>query len=752
MPDEPNDLFRRYYAEKLWDLIPPVYRHEDGIAEKPGVLRAFVEVLAGQAAIVRRSNDRAWDDQFIDLCDDWAVPYLGDLVGTRMVSALDLRGRRADVANTIYYRRRAGTLAVLEGLIADITGWEGTVVEAFRRLVRHPHGLDPAPARTGTFTGTPAYGLPDLRQPRGSELVWGPWDEFHHLPDMRRNVGGLDGRYGITKLAFHLFRLLAFRVVRSTPRALLPDTNGNVRFTFDPSGRTIPLFQRHSRPPFDFEWRAALEWELPIPMRCEVLANAAFVVTEANILDWLADSVVTQAQAETLRSIRGLRLPSEGRFRARLAALFAAPLGLAAMHRLLADSLSADCGKGVLLPPATVGSGGDISSISVEEVVAGVLTPIARERIVAGNLSVGAVTPDDKLLVIDAENGLGYPTATSPAGLMLTWLYGFSGDIGAGSANRAGLPVVPMAGQVQGGGSLGPPAVAADAALEIADSTTYSPVKNISVQNSTLVQAANEQRPYLDLAADWKITATAAASALVLDGLWVGARGPRTIHLAATATSAWSTVTLRHVTFDPGGADADGGAIGPIVLSVESTITDLTIDSSILGRIVVGAGGFIEHLTIRRSIVQTTDPAVHPVAIAQPHGDLDIRGCTVLGQMAVHRIDASELLCTGSIVVDDVQSGCVRFSAFGPASQVPRPYRTQTLDDPHSLFTSTRFGDPGYGQLSDRAPDEILRGGDDGTEIGAFTSLLTTIKLDSLRTKVDEFLPFGLIPHFITET
>ena len=67
MADQPDDLFRRYYAEKLWEMIPPVYRHEAGIAAKPGVLRALVEVLADQAAIVRRSNDRLWDDQFIDL-------------------------------------------------------------------------------------------------------------------------------------------------------------------------------------------------------------------------------------------------------------------------------------------------------------------------------------------------------------------------------------------------------------------------------------------------------------------------------------------------------------------------------------------------------------------------------------------------------------------------------------------------------------------------------------------------------------
>src|SRR6478609_6515394 len=145
MPEQ-NDHLEQYYLEKLWELIPPVYRDADGLDENGGVLRGLATVLAEQAAIVRRSSDRLWDDQFIDLCDDWVVPYIGDLLGTRMVSSFDKRGRRVDVANTIYYRRRAGTLGVLEGMTADLTGWEGTAVEEFRHLLRHPHGLDPGPA------------------------------------------------------------------------------------------------------------------------------------------------------------------------------------------------------------------------------------------------------------------------------------------------------------------------------------------------------------------------------------------------------------------------------------------------------------------------------------------------------------------------------------------------------------------------------------------------------------------------------
>ena len=63
---------------------------------------------------------------------------------------LDSSGQRLDVANTINYRRRKGTLGVLEQIGADITGWDAKVVEFFRRLGRTRHGLDPPVGPIGT--------------------------------------------------------------------------------------------------------------------------------------------------------------------------------------------------------------------------------------------------------------------------------------------------------------------------------------------------------------------------------------------------------------------------------------------------------------------------------------------------------------------------------------------------------------------------------------------------------------------------
>ena len=168
------------------------------------MLRALVEILATQAATLRRSDDRLWDDVFIDLCDDWAVPYLGDLVGTRLVSALDTRGRRVDVAKTIYYRRRKGTPRVLEELIGDITGWDGTVIESFP-----PPGAHAPRARPGAGSARwPLLGNAARRVGRSAPAVRvdARRRAVRRVRAHRRTSGGSTdrtGRWNIPKLVFH---------------------------------------------------------------------------------------------------------------------------------------------------------------------------------------------------------------------------------------------------------------------------------------------------------------------------------------------------------------------------------------------------------------------------------------------------------------------------------------------------------------------------------------------------------------------
>ncbi|MFW6174515.1 MAG: hypothetical protein ACOC5K_01925, partial [Chloroflexota bacterium] len=315
-----SDNFQRYFAEKLWEMIPTVYKMRDGADDNPspGTLRALVEVIAEQAAVLRRSHDRLWEDQFVETADDWAVPYIADLVATRLVSASNLPGRRVDVAKTIYYRRRKGTLAVLEELISDIARWDGKTVEMFRRLARARHRLDPDPSlEAGRHSGTMPGGWADLRNFAAGRSTDGPFDEYHHTPDVRRHSGGLDGRHGIPKLAFHLYRLKAFRVNGVIPR-LIDGANG---FTFDPSGRDTPLFMPRNRSSEWADWRSALEWELPGPVALRFLNHAEFMITERAVRTLEDEAGLTPSAAADLRTLRGIRFRSEERLRETLGAL-----------------------------------------------------------------------------------------------------------------------------------------------------------------------------------------------------------------------------------------------------------------------------------------------------------------------------------------------------------------------------------------------------------------------------------------------
>jgi hypothetical protein len=735
----PDDGYERYYTEKLWELVPGIHRHEDGIAERPGVLRAIVEIVGAQAAVLRRSQDRLWDDEFIDLCDEWAVPYLGDLVGTRLVSALNARGRRVDVAKTVYYRRRKGTPRVLEELIGDISGWDGKLTEGFRALARCRHGLDPPPP-TGRWSRTPQGGWADLRDVRAATLANGPFDEYAHLADLRRQRG-TDGLWNIPRIVFYLFRLVSYELQGIVPRVRAD----GVTFTFDPSGRDVPLFvPRRRLDDFD-DWSSAQPWELPAPMSCRLLGHAEYRITEDVVITLLLAGI-SVAAAEELRMLDGVLFRGEQRLRDQLAGMANAAEFLAAAHydAILREAITADSGKHNLLLPLDP---------ALAIATAPPAPAIAPEHMVAGNLADWSATAAGKEVVVDPDRGrfklLGAaPTADA---VRVEYQVGFPGEIGAGPYDRGAhvLPppktVIPLATPASALVSIGggPPV---DGVWELADSATYAPVDDVADVRHLVLQAADLERPYIRLDADWIVTADAAGSAeLVLDGVWIGASGNFSVILRGD----WSTVTLRHATLDPGGTDADSAPIPPVQLWIEGTVDQIVVDRSILATIGVRAGGLVDLVTVTDAILDATTAG--GVALAFTPGRAALRRVTVLGAVDVERLDASEALITGHVDVTDTQDGCFRFSAAPAGSRLPHPYRAFLLSDAH-LFTSASFGAPGYVQLAESAPVEVARGAENGSEMGAWSSLLGPIKLDSLAHKVEEYLPFGLVPCFVRIT
>jgi hypothetical protein len=792
-----RDEFERYYAEKILEWIPAIYKDEDALGANPGALRGIVEILARQAATARRSIDRLWDDQFIEICDDWAIPYIGDLVGTRMVHELNRRGRRVDVARTIFYRRRKGTPQVLEILIRDIADWEGVVVESFKRLARGRHGLDPEPAELeGVVTRTPPGGWARLTSVRGAALVDGPFDEFAHTPDFRQLRGKL-GRYNIPKLNFHLFRLLPFEVNFATAVKF-----GDGRYTFDPSGRDIPLFRPDQRPDPQ-NWRPPLEWELPAPIPCRLLGAAQYIIT-TELIDELKLLGLPAAAADQLSRYVGVLFRSEARLRKTVGSLGESAAILAKFEPLLAGAITADSPKARLIPTTiqpdpsavAIARGTEIDSPTIEH-----------QQIAAGNLedwgaSLGLLPPE-KELVIDPERGRFWFRA-QPAGNVWTPLYhyGFSGDIGAGIYDRRETIVAGVVPSVLNGGDNDPgpvtmkvPTPPLSGTLQFEDNKTYKPDGDFTGIDKFVLQAANFRRPYIKrivplgtvpLGTGWIFQAQPKAATppgatepesnlrkLTLDGLWIGIeyKDAEPLPGGCLPTPAilfldgvFDRVVIRYCTIDPGGemAHLDPGhcqVIPYVCLVVRGEIKELVIESSIVGPIVEdpinGAPGVIQKLIIRDSIVQSIDTENTP-AIETKLGLVDMQRVTVFGEVSVNRLLASEALIQGLVKVTDNQHGCFRFSATNdhPEKRLPPQFESHLFKPaiPNHFFVSRRFGDPGYGQLSETAPETIIRGAENRSEIGAFGGLLNPIKLVDLKAKVNEFMPFGLIAQFINET
>jgi hypothetical protein len=85
-------------------------------------------------------------------------------------------------------------------------------------------------------------------------------------------------------------------------------------------------------------------------------------------------------------------------------------------------------------------------------------------------------------------------------------------------------------------------------------------------------------------------------------------------------------------------------------------------------------------------------------------------------------------------------------------AELTQAERAPVLARVRPAFTATRYGHPGYGQLSLGCPPEITTGAEDGSEIGAFSGLRQPQRETNLRVRLDEYLPLGLRPALIYVT
>jgi hypothetical protein len=705
--------------DELYELLPVLYRLRDVDEGHP--LQALLRIIGEQAAIVDQNIDRLWDDLFIETSQDWVIPYIGDLVANNLLHDAGTRAR-VDVAKTIYYRRRKGTLPMLEELARDVTGWGGHAVEFFE-LLGWTQNLNHLRSQAG---------WPDMRNVDALDRIDGPFDQVSHTVDVRTPSSG-EGWHNIPNIGFFLYRLQSYpqlgtvltdpvTAASTTVRPMaLPGGGGPNTFFFSSVGARGPLFNR---------WRRegdsaglAQEVHVPGPIRARTFGAELDRARDGAIdLDYygdglslavFADGVEVPASQVICKDLSTWQAPTAG---SGLVAVDVTSARMAFEAGSVPDDVTVQFHRGF---SGDVGGG-----------------PYDRRR--SGS--------------VDDFVGFGPDTVADPEA------YGTLIQVSAIS----GVDDVPTALGVWT--ALGkPPCV-----IQIEDDRTYSGAVNINMAGATrlVIQASDGRAP--TIIGRVKVTGNSPDARLVLDGLLVAG------HLRLTGDL--EELRVSHCTFVPGrtlrddnGLPASANAIS-IAATTSNKALSVTLYRSITGPIRLPEE--MEGLVVREGIVDGmgTSAIARFATKVRAGPPTKLYSVTIFGPVYVRSMEmATEVVFTDKVTVKRTQGGCVRFSFVPPGSRTPRRYRCQpdmalgvdglTAMESERIrarlvpaFTSSHYGDPGYAQLSIACPVEIRTGAENESEIGAFSFLRQPQRETNLAIRLDEYLPFGLEPATIFVT
>jgi hypothetical protein len=820
------DGFDTYYAERLWLLLPAVYRTADtDDVDGIGPLRELINRIGAQMAVIRRSIDQLWEDQSIETCADWVIPYIGDLLATNLVNNLDPDSQRLDVAKTIHYRNRKGTVQIVEELGRDATGWTARAGEGFRRLSRTRHGLDPAVGAgafpgtatdavaallaaeqlTGLLSGTPAGGLADLRSAHGAALTGGPFDEAFHTADFRRGQGAV-GLEGIAKLLVFVWRLASFPVIGGTPVAVAGAAR---RYVFDPTGREIPLFLPTPAAIDDFSgaWSPAPEWQVPGPLTDSL--ERALSDTGSETLPPHAPYPAPPGGLPARYGVSGAEIASVSPEHGEFTTTTAAPAG----------PLTVDYQYGF---SGRIGAGpynrdllGDPPAVS------------GKEKVVSGGSGLdAALAAAQPTATITLADSLTYPAVASPPGSVVALL------VRAGPGQRPVIRTSPGTEWVFTGGP-GAQLVLDGLTISGCDVVLRGAFDSVRLTACTIDPgtAASGTPPLADSVdgrplAPGRIfvepdpSAPGGIATLELDHCIVGPirsrLGGSVDQLAITDSivqglpAGGGTVVFDPVALASGllaGQPAAGSPF-PVSAAVLAAIPGLAaalaaylaqpaatlsgglplavlnaLDTLIVGPSIYNPALFAgvplsprvqalaqapqldatKRIELNRGLLQDAFPvALGVAALALTDATVGLSRVTVLGRIAVRELSANDSIMADFVTAEDTQAGCVRFSACLTGSVIPRQYESVAIGSGGCLFRSTRYGRPDYAQLVETADSavvarsdglgSILRGAENGSEMGAFCAELGSSEEQGLLVKYTEYMPLGLTPVIVHVT
>lgn len=719
----------KHSAEDIYNLLPAIYRIRD--EEGAGALRALVSVFAKQASVVESDIAQLYENWFIETCEDWVVPYIGDLLGIRGLHSVSdaTFSLRARVANTMACRRRKGTAAMLEQLARDSTGWPAHAVEFFELLIWNQNYNHLRPHNVIT---------PDLRRTDVLELLDTPFDRIAHTADVR-HIASRRGRHNIPNIGLFLWRLQSYPLTGVTARRV-----ANRRFTFSPLGLDAPLFNLPE--PETEITDLAEEINVPGELRRRPLYDELEARRQA-LAAGKPFGTLYFGQSPTFRifrnggttaispneilicDLRDWRLPAATKsYRLANGSPVTLPIRVAVDPKLGRMTFPASVSASSALVDYSYGFSGDLGG-----------GPYDRSASIAA------------LRTLDGEDVLVD---------RITWRAGVSQT----QPDVPNLIFPRLVDAVNAWNSLPVTAVPNIGSIAILDSRTY--VHNLTGLRQIRIPNASQ---LLIFAADWP---GAQLKSAVPSEQRPHLRGPISVLGTAAPTDIGGELILNGLLIEGDVAVAAGYlgglridhctvvmAPGAKKLTVASSSANngqlvVRVERSICGTINLPPS--VKQLQVKESII---DGGGGP-AIQAPGVRADLEASTFFGHVGAKMLEAGNSIFTQPVISKLRQAGCVRFCYVPEDSVTPRRYRCQpdlALKDVtdaaaqqsirsriNPSFTSNNYGQPGYAQLKLTVPSEITSGADDGAEMGAFCFLKQPQREANLRSSLDEYLRFGL--------
>lgn len=689
--------------ERLYALLPTIYRMRDAAQGEP--LRALMGVLQEELDWILDDIDRLYRNCFVETCDEWAVPYIGDLVGARLLHGIS---PRAFVANTLAYRRRKGTPQMLTALARDATGWPAKTVEYFPlvAVAQHVNGTRPRNVI-----------VPDLRRDDELQQLDTPFDRTVRLVDVRTR-----GRHRPDQVAVHVWRLPALRLQRVRAAEVQPGC-----FVISPLGGPLGLWSpAQSRSGLD---ASADIHTVPQALRRRVLHRAL------------------EARRQELVDGRTPQEPlfeGEGVFQLFVDGPDGSPQRVPLEEIIVADLST------WWAPRSERSYLRDGDNQPVARPITAALDPeLGRLTFAAGKKPRKVWVSHDYGAGAELGGG-GYERTLWPAPDTARCVVVRDGDPDRILARLADPAAADSLWQGTGG----------QLVVEIADSDRYTtfPLR-VPSGGRLVLRSASGQRPLLtsepgpDADDTWAITLEPGA-ALVLDGVLVAAG----LELGAAGEGAARTVILRHATLVPGLRLTPAGAPlrpeRPSVLAGPMAELSLDLSFSICGSLALSAATQ-STVTAADSILDCAGGALPALAARSA----SLTRVTVLGAIAASSLDGTvDTLITGQVVAPDGKSSGIRYSYVPDGSDVPALYRCQpdmakaealadverVLAELRPWFVSRRYGTPGYALLDPRCPALLRSGASVEGEPGAFHHLYQAQREANLIDSQAEYLRTGL--------